>query len=708
MATDTAWVIKGRHDTDTGLVVHLARAHAGTAKAHDLVLRDNKDRVLGRKAIVLGAEDSMKEADFVLPLELRRAIARIEIEEQQSAAAVWLSDQAQNRKRVALISESQAESGRVLLSPTTYLTRALSPYAEIRQTRLGTVEAITTLLEENPAMLILADSGQLPESSQTQLKTYMQQGGLVLRFASPALALSHDALVPVSLRRGGRMLGGALSWDTPRSLAPFEKSSPFADLVIPADVQINRQILAEPAPDLGPKVWAHLMDGTPLVTADHHGKGLLVLFHVSADASWSSLPLSGLFVSMLQTILSMGHEPRSDTFALTAPQESLLSPLRLLDGYGHWQTKSNMALPLDTKSVTLANRDHPAGFYGTVDAPAALNILSPDVMLQPLDTTGLAIRRVSLEAPQPLDLRPWLLGLFALLFIIDGIAVLLLNGSFSLKGRSSVLMVPTLLVLSLFVHPLEAGELSPKDKDSALATRLAYIVTGDPTVDEFSRIGLTELSAFLSARTALEPAAPVGVHPSQDELGVYPLLYWPMLATQRTPDAKTIGRIDAYMKNGGTILFDTRDAALQTNSGTPTAETKALQAILSQITVPPLDVVPPQHVILKTFFLIDQFPGRTANGKTYIEATQTFDPQNPNISARNSDGVSSLIITSNDLAAAWASGASGSSLNIINQTIPRQREMALRGGANIVMYVLTGNYKSDQVHVPALLERLGQ
>jgi hypothetical protein len=25
-----------------------------------------------------------------------------------------------------------------------------------------------------------------------------------------------------------------------------------------------------------------------------------------------------------------------------------------------------------------------------------------------------------------------------------------------------------------------------------------------------------------------------------------------------------------------------------------------------------------------------------------------------------------------------------------------------------VMYALTGNYKSDQVHVPALLERLGQ
>ena len=36
------------------------------------------------------------------------------------------------------------------------------------------------------------------------------------------------------------------------------------------------------------------------------------------------------------------------------------------------------------------------------------------------------------------------------------------------------------------------------------------------------------------------------------------------------------------------------------------------------------------------------------------------------------------------------------------------RTVDARAGVNIVMYVLTGNYKADQVHVPALLERLGQ
>jgi len=714
------WSLTGRHDTDTGLILHMARPATGPAEAFELVLRDSQDRVLGRKSIRLDAQETTKQIEIPLPLELRQELARIDIDTQNHAGAVWLSDQGQNRKRVALVSDGQAEANRALLSPLTYLTRALSPHAEIRQSRLGSVEAIATLLDENPAMLILAETGQLPDTSQAKLKAYMQQGGIVLRFASPAWTLGHDALVPVALRRGGRLLGGALSWETPRPLAPFDSQSPFAELTIPPDVSINRQILAEPAPDLAKKTWASLQDGTPLVTADRHGKGFLVLFHVSADASWSNLPLSGLFVSMLQKIMALSHQLPSETTSLATTSDTLLPPLRLLDGYGRWQTKPAPALPLDIKHTKTATRDYPAGLYGAGDSPTALNILSPDMTLHPFDMSGAHVRKIPLDTEQATDLRPWLLSLTALLFLLDGLAILLLGGALPFKARSLILLF-TLITID-FSHPLAAAEFSPKDRDSALATRLAYILTGDPSVDEFSRSGLTELSAFLSARTALEPAAPVGVNPSRDELGVYPLLYWPMLANQRTPDAQTIARIEAYMKNGGTILFDTRDASLQSNAATVTAETKALQAILSQMTIPPLDVVPPSHVILKTFFLIDQFPGRTTHGKTYIEATHNFDAQSSGQSLRGSDGVSSLIITSNDLAAAWATGRRGEplqpitqtmprqremALNLLHQTIPRQREMALRGGANIVMYVLTGNYKSDQVHVPALLERLG-
>ena len=70
--------------------------------------------------------------------------------------------------------------------------------------------------------------------------------------------------------------------------------------------------------------------------------------------------------------------------------------------------------------------------------------------------------------------------------------------------------------------------------------------------------------------------------------------------------------------------------------------------------------------------------------------------------------MSPIIITSNDLAAAWAVDRLGSPLFPLVPGEPRQREMAFRTGVNLVMYVFTGNYKADQVHIPALLERLGQ
>ncbi|HGG65378.1 MAG TPA: DUF4159 domain-containing protein, partial [Rhodobacteraceae bacterium] len=74
------------------------------------------------------------------------------------------------------------------------------------------------------------------------------------------------------------------------------------------------------------------------------------------------------------------------------------------------------------------------------------------------------------------------------------------------------------------------------------------------------------------------------------------------------------------------------------------------------------------------------------------------------------DGVTPVVIGGNDWAAAWAVDNVGNYMFRVGRgyTGERQREIAYRFGVNLMMYVLTGNYKSDQVHVPALLERLGQ
>ena len=77
-----------------------------------------------------------------------------------------------------------------------------------------------------------------------------------------------------------------------------------------------------------------------------------------------------------------------------------------------------------------------------------------------------------------------------------------------------------------------------------------------------------------------------------------------------------------------------------------------------------------------------------------------------NDSANGRDGVSSVLIGSHNWAASWASNASNTRRTIYGKT--RQDELALRFGVNLMMYALTGNYKADQVHVPYILERLGE
>jgi hypothetical protein len=242
-------------------------------------------------------------------------------------------------------------------------------------------------------------------------------------------------------------------------------------------------------------------------------------------------------------------------------------------------------------------------------------------------------------------------------------------------------------------------------------THLAYIVTGDAEVDNVSKQGLQGLTLFLAQRTALETGDPVGLDPARDELSFFPLIYWPIVPGAPRPSPAALTRIDTYMKQGGTVLFDTRDAL--TAPPGPGGENRspgmlALRDILASLDIPELEPVPRDHVLTKTFFLLKDFPGRFNQGQLWVEAIAPPNDDEPERPARGSDGVSSILITSNDLAGAWAQRQDGQPVLPMVPGEPRQREFAFRAGVNIVMYTLTGNYKADLVHVPALLERLGQ
>jgi len=703
------------------LSVKALRVTTGAEEAGMVRALDLKGLPLGEAPFTFKSGDRETEARFDLPVEIRNDIARIEISGERSAGAVQLLDKRWRRRTVGIVSGASADVSQPLLSSSYYIERALGPFADVRLTQgESPADAVTHFLDQNLPMLILADVGNVAGDAHDKLAKWIEDGGVLVRFAGPRLAASEDDLVPVKLRRGGRILGGTLSWDKPQPLAAFSRESPFNGMPVPNDVTVTRQVLAEPDAALSDNTWATLADGTPLVTAARRGKGLIVLFHVTGDTRWSDLPLSGAFVEMLKRIVALAGTTNVADAGKAKPKNAheVVPPSRVLDGFGSFIAPPPTARPLPTDFAGSAAADHPPGFYGPPESVLAVNTLAATDRMAPLDFSPLTgasheVYRIS----EPQDLRgPIMLAALALL-LLDSMIVLFLGGGmqrliprFSRAATAAVVILAA-LAFSL-VHAQAQGRTNPDVPQSALETKLAYVVTGNFDVDAISKAGLAGLTLFLAQRTALEPGDPIGLDIAHDELAFYPLIYWPIVSGAARPSDAALKRIDTYMKDGGTVLFDTRDAVVAPPG--PGGETRSpgmleLRKILSSLDIPELEPVPRDHVLTKTFYLLREFPGRFNTGQLWVEAL----PANPDEDlsgrpARGGDGVSSIIITSNDLAGAWATRSDGQPMLPMVEGEPRQRELAFRAGVNIVMYTLTGNYKADQVHVPALLERLGQ
>jgi hypothetical protein len=680
-------------------------------------------RALDRKGLQLGeaafdfAGATEAQAKFEMPVELRNEISRLEIAGERSAGAAFLLDERSRRRRIGLVSGEAADVAQPLLAPAYYIVKAVSPLADIREARPSVADPVQSLLDDHVSVMILADVGTVAGQTHDSLKSFVDNGGILVRFAGTHLAGASDDLVPVRLRRGGRVLGGAMSWESPKKLAPFDRQSPFFGLTVPDEVTVTRQVLAEPDPGLQAKTWAQLSDGTPLVTTSREGKGLVILFHVTADTTWSNLPLSGLFVAMLQRIVALSGETRNEANTQTAAQsmaerEAVLAPFQILDGFGVLGPPPAGATAIPAVFDGTASPEHPPGFYGPFDSLVAVNALGAKDKLGAADYSAFGFQREMLSEHGPYDLKPWLIALAFILFAADTLASLVLSGRLRRRSPRTASVVVLLGFFALFAGPASVKadpapiKMSQRDLASVLTTRLAYVASGDARVDEVSRQGLLGLSRVLARRTALTPGDPVAVDPARDELSFYPLLYWPIVASRPQPPREAIGKAAQFMKQGGTIVFDTRDAPAVRPGGPPTPEGRWLKTLLEGADIPPLEQVPADHVVTKTFYLIDGFPGRYANGATWIEALPPAPADGAPRPARAGDSVSPIVITSNDLAVGWASDPDGESLYPLSPGGERQHELALRGGVNLVMYTLTGTYKSDQVHVRDLLERL--
>ena len=566
------------------------------------------------------------EAAFDLPVELRNDIARLEIAGERSAGAVQLLDKRWRRRAIGIVSGSTNDTAQPLagLDVLSHPGAGAVRRCAARRSSGAPQQAITQFLDQKLPMIVLADVGTLSPEIRERLSAWIEQGGVLVRFAGPRLAQADDDLVPVKLRRGGRSLGGSLTWEKPQHLASFAADGPFAGLAVPKDITVNRQVLAEPDAVLATKSWASLVDGTPLVTGEHRGKGLVTLFHVSADMRWSDLPMSGTFVEMLRRIVDISGYT-SNPGAGVAGEADRRDGGAAAHAGRFWRVRT-AALDRKAAAGRLPRPRHhrsSARLLRTGRRPARGQYAGGGGPHRAARYLGLA------RAPRQLHQCRAARSARHPAVVVAGAVPDRCDHRGAARRRHRRAAAAARRAGGAGVRARPVGDRwrrpSPSRADgnddfaikAVAQTHLAYVVTGNADVDSIVKAGMSGLTLFLAQRTALEAGDPVGIDPAHDELAFFPLIYWPVVPGAPKPPQDAINRIDAYMKQGGTVLFDTRDAIEAPpgpNGESQTPGMLALRNILSSLDVPELEPVPREHVLTKTFYLLRDFPGRFNSG----------------------------------------------------------------------------------------------
>lgn len=615
------------------------------------------------------------DAPWDILSEMRSRIARLYLRHPQMASAIYLTDSRWQQHPVGIVADATQKENQSFLNEVYYLRRALEAGSQI------SVDPPDELLRQTLSAIIWPDSAPVTAVDRVKLVDWVNAGGFLIRFAGPALAASpEDPLLPVKLRYGQRAMEGSMTWEKPVRLGDVAAQSPLNGLVVPQDATVTRQVLADPSPEVFEKTWLQLEDGTPLITGGQVGKGFIVLVHTTAGPDWSDFCYTGLYVETLQRMISLS------TGIGDYKAESLLAPLMVLDAFGRLTQPDpkGVVKSVDPKSPFVPSAMTPPGLYGDDRQFQVFNLGDALPKMQPLmDIPAGALETdytLSGEKSGKPDFFKWALILLA----IDALLTLFLRGVVTLPVKTALVL---LLLLPSTAQAAEKPELASN-------VYLAYLETGDQDTDTVSFNGLSGLASVINVRTTIKIKGVEGLNPDIDDLFYYPVIYWPMTEGQRPLSSAAARNIQNYLSRGGMILLDTRDRQFGDATGSLLGERK-LRELTQNIRIPELMPVPADHILRRSFYLLDDFPGVYPGGKVWVE-------KEPNA---NYDAVTSVIIGGNDWASAWSKEPSDRSRFMLAGG-EQQREMAYRTGLNIVMAALAGNYKADQVHVPYILERL--
>jgi hypothetical protein len=631
--------------------------------------------------IFASSHGSNGHGSVILPDNLSRRVAFAKIRGENTAGGTYILNATNLRPLIGIENLNQTEEP--LISDKYYIKTAAKMLGDVVE---GEIDRI---LPSRPNAIIIGDRSGFSPNDERTLLSYMRGGGTIIRFIGPlALGKENDPIITGALAHAPKIMAGSFSWNNAQ-IAPSEAESPLFGMETNNDAR-PRLVAVFESPPQNTEIWARLQDKTPFISRKKIGEGQLVMIHTTASPAWSEIAFSATQIQFLRRILQTSQAQGID--ANTRPPNAPMYGQTILNAYGEIGQIAPDAKPILPKDTLpkISNQEYNPGIYSGGGSILFLQAANQDLNLSPINLQNIRFETMNNIQNNLFLLRPYFLVFGFLALLLDSLIAIMGADIFNRFKKPATTNIILLALIVLPFLPLQAKAQAIND-DMAMA----YILTPDQRTNAKAKAGLEGLAQALNARTNVHSSRVVGIDPSKDELALYPIIYW-LLPDNITPANLATNRaLNAYMQNGGILFIDTKGAGRDANNA------RALtQSALRGLVVPPLEQVPQGHVLGRSFYLLMGFPGRFANSKLWVANSASMN-------ASANDGVSPIIIGDGDWAAAWAGGPHDTAQAAIEGGDLR-RETAFRVGINIYIYALTGQYKADQIHVPAILNRLGQ
>ncbi len=621
--------------------------------------------------------------NLVLPVYLKNKVDFFQVNSIRTPSTVVYLNKWEKNKLVGLSTLNSNKNIQELDKGNYYVKKALEKNYKIVEDNLE------NLLAQNLKIIYIDDSYLIEKSLEKKLLTWLKNGGTLIKLSGKKLIrelnLGNENFFDFtfSLLKESSNLGKNLSLKNFLKIREFDNRSPFFGLVIPNEIKIKKYIQSNVKKSENIETLANLENGASLISAMNFGKGKMILFHVPCNLDWSNLCFSYLFVDLNERIINSIKGFKEEN-------ERILKPYLSINGFGElekpYPESLNIIKNLVQKQVKV-KYDKPPGLYKDSNGIYALNLSdSLDYNFKKFEFEE-KIFSINTLNHKGSDLQNILISIVFILFILENLFIMISKQAinFNIKKNFKFLFVFLLIPTNLIATEKSIFSLVSSNK-------IGYVITKNKNINEINENGLISLSNFITQKTAAIMELPEPIDFYTDELYYYPLIYWSIIDENTNLDENEIKKINNYTKNGGLLIIDCKT---QLNNILPDDCLKIFRNIFPLNFFSKFKVLNNSHAISKSFYLLNSFPGRR-NNKVFVTSNES----------QKSDKGASIVLSNNHWTDSWALNKDKDFLFPLLDNIENQRTLSFRFGLNLLIHSLTGNYKTDQVHVPEILKRI--